>query len=67
MERFTICGYYATDSKRCFTLNLPSAKRYFHLVVKNGEMKTYPELLISAAVKRKKYEMTKHVMPLCYG
>jgi hypothetical protein len=63
MERFTVRGYYASNSKRCFTLNLPSAKRYFPLVVKNGEMETHPELLISTAVKRKKYETTKHVTP----
>ena len=62
MEKFTVRGYYPSDSRRSFILNLPSAKRFLHVVVKNAEMMTNPELMISKAVKRHKHETT-HVTP----
>ena len=55
MEKFILRGEHAETRKK-FLLNLPVSKRFKHVAIKSSETRIFPELLISMAVKRMKFE-----------
>ena len=71
MEKFILRGYSSDQEGvggRKFGLNLPQAKTFKLVAVKNCETTTYPEKLILSAVMRRKTRMRQHekshIMPI---
>jgi hypothetical protein len=69
MEKFILRGHSSKGNSReaVFCLNLPKAKTFSPVAVKNCEIKTYSEQLISHAVMRRKKPISQyqksHVRP----
>ena len=54
MEKFIVRGFsFNTSNQAKFSLNLPKAKIFSHIAVRNCESKTFPAELITEAVKRR--------------
>ena len=69
MEKFTVRGFSSNTSNQAkLSLNLPQAKIFSHIAVKNCESKMFPAELINEAVKRRLMPMwnleKSHIMPL---
>ena len=62
MEKFILRGYPNKEwnSGAAFCLNIPKAKKFFHVAVRNCEEETFPEKLVLRAVNRRKGPISPH-------